>query len=108
MDFITRLSKVQGRDYIYVVVDRLTKYAHFFVIPSEYSMSQVADIFFREVFRLHDLPRCIFGDCDYKFLSAFWRELFRVTRTKLTPSQWEKGSHEDLFSVTWVEDIILK
>jgi hypothetical protein len=55
MDFITGLSKVQGRDCIYVVVDRLTKFVHFFSIPSEYSASQVADIFFREVFKLHGL-----------------------------------------------------
>jgi hypothetical protein len=41
------------------VVDRLTKYAHFFAIPSEYNTSQVADIFFQEVFRLHGLPRYI-------------------------------------------------
>jgi hypothetical protein len=40
-----------------VVVDRLTKYAHFFAIPLKYSASQVADLFFREVIRLHGLPR---------------------------------------------------
>jgi len=57
MDFITGLSKVQGRDCIYVVVDRLTKYAHFFAIPLKYSASQVVDLFFREVIRLHGLPR---------------------------------------------------
>jgi hypothetical protein len=45
MDFITGLPKVHGRDYIYVVVDRLTKYAHFFSIPLEYNTSQVADVF---------------------------------------------------------------
>jgi hypothetical protein len=37
MDFITGLPKVHGRDYIYVVLDRLTKFAHFFVIPLECS-----------------------------------------------------------------------
>jgi hypothetical protein len=86
MDFITGLSKVQGRDCIYVVVDRLTKYAHFFSIPSEYSTSQVADIFFREVFRLHGLPRYIVSDRDNRFLNTFWQELFRLSGTELTPS----------------------
>jgi hypothetical protein len=62
MDFITGLPKVQGMDCIYVVVDRLTKYVHFFAIPLEYSASQVANIFFREVFRLHGLPRYIVSD----------------------------------------------
>jgi hypothetical protein len=37
MDFITGLSKVQGKDCIYVVVNRLTKFAHFYAIPTEYS-----------------------------------------------------------------------
>jgi hypothetical protein len=50
MDFITRLPQVQGKDCIYVVVDRLTNYAHFFAIPSRYSTTQVAELFFREVF----------------------------------------------------------
>jgi hypothetical protein len=49
-------------DCIYVVVDRLTKYVQFFAIPLEYSASQVANIFFREVFRLHGLPRYIVSD----------------------------------------------
>jgi hypothetical protein len=86
MDFITGLPKVQGRDYIYVVVDNLTKYAHFFAIPSEYSTSQVAYIFFREVFRLHGHLRYIVNDRDSRFLSAFWQELFRLSRTEMTPS----------------------
>jgi hypothetical protein len=75
-----------ARDCIYMVVDRLTKYAHFISIPSEYSTSQVADIFFREVFRLHGLPRYIVSDCDNRFLNAFWQELFRLSGTELIPS----------------------
>jgi hypothetical protein len=86
MDFITGLLKVQGMDCIYVVVDRLTKYAHFFSLPSEYNASQVADIFFREVFRLHGLARYIVNDRDNRFLSAFWQALFRLSGTELTPS----------------------
>jgi hypothetical protein len=46
MDFITGLPRVQGRDCIFVVVDRLTKYAHFFAIASDWSASQVAELFF--------------------------------------------------------------
>jgi transposase InsO family protein len=86
MDFITGLPKVQGRDCIYVVVDRLTKYAHLFSIPSESNASQVADLFFREVFRLHGLPRNIVSDRDSRFLNAFWQELFRLSGMELTPS----------------------
>jgi hypothetical protein len=59
MDFITSLHRVQGKDYIFVVVDRLTKFSHFFAIPMDYKAIQVAELFFREVFRLHSLPRQI-------------------------------------------------
>ena len=71
MDFITRLPLVQGKDYIYVVVDRLTKFAHFFAILSKYSRAQVAELFFREVFRLHGLPKTIVSDRDNKFMGGF-------------------------------------
>ena len=64
MDFISGLPKVQGRDCLYVVVDRLTKFAHFFSISSDYSAAQVAELFFREVFRLHGLPKTIVSDRD--------------------------------------------
>ena len=56
MDFITGIPSVQGKDCIFVVVDRLTKFAHFFAIPTRYSASQVVELFLRDVFRLHGLP----------------------------------------------------
>jgi hypothetical protein len=71
MDFITGLPKVQGKDCIYVVVDRLTKFAHFYDIPIEYNTIQVAELFFREVFRLHGLPRNIINDMDNWFIGTF-------------------------------------
>ena len=57
MDFITDLPIVQGKDCIFVVVDRLKRYYHFFSISSHYTASQVAELFFRDEFRLHGLPR---------------------------------------------------
>jgi hypothetical protein len=53
MDFITGLPRTQGKDYIFVVVGRLTKFAHFFSIATDFSASQVAELFFMEIFRLH-------------------------------------------------------
>jgi hypothetical protein len=86
MDFITGLPKVQGKECIYVVVDRLTKFSHFYTILTEYSTVQVADRFFREVFRLHGFPKNIVSDRDSRFIGTFWRELFRLVGTELTPS----------------------
>ena len=71
MDFITGFPKVQGRDCSYVVVDRPTKFAHFFSISSYYSAAQVAELFFREVFKLHGLPKTIVSDRDSRFTGAF-------------------------------------
>eukprot|EP00253_Pinus_taeda_P018120 PITA_18120 len=71
MDFITGLPMVQGKDYIFVVVDRLTKYAHFFAISAHYTAAQVAELFFGEIFRLHGLPKTIVSDRDNRFIGGF-------------------------------------
>jgi hypothetical protein len=64
MDFIIGLLKTRGRDFIYVVVDRLTKFSHFFSISSEYKVAQVEDLSFREIFTLHGLLKNIVSDKD--------------------------------------------
>jgi hypothetical protein len=53
MDSITRLLKMQGKDCIYVQVERLTKFALFSTIPLDDSTTQVDELSFREMFRLH-------------------------------------------------------
>ena len=85
MDFITGLPKVQEKDSILVVVDRITKYAHFYPISIHYKATQIAELFFKEIFKLHGLPRNIISDRDSKFLSLFWKELFKLARIELTP-----------------------
>jgi hypothetical protein len=86
MDFITGLPRTQGKDCIFVVVDRLMKFAHFFSIATDFSATQVAELFFREIFRLHGLPKTIVSDRDSRFMSTFWQELFRLVGMALTPS----------------------
>ena len=68
MDFSTGLPMVQGKDCIFVVVDRLMKYAHFFAISAHYTAAQVAELFFRDIFRLHGLPKTIVSDQDSRFM----------------------------------------
>ena len=72
MDFVTRLPMVQGKDCIFVIVDRLTKYTHFFAISTHYTAAQVAEMFFRDIFRLHGLPKTIVSDQDNRFMGRFW------------------------------------
>jgi hypothetical protein len=83
MDFITGLPRAQGKDCIFMVVDRLTKFSHFFPIATDFSAAQVAELFFREVFRLHGLPKTIISDRDNRFMSTFWQELFRLVGTDI-------------------------
>jgi hypothetical protein len=79
-----RPTQGSGKDCIYVVVDRLTKFAHFYTIPKDSSAVQVVKLFFMEVFRLHGFPRNIVSDRDSRFIGRFWRELFRLVGTELT------------------------
>jgi hypothetical protein len=64
----------------------LTKFEHFFSIATNFSATQVVELFFREVFRLHGLPKTIISDRDRRFMNTFWQELFRLVGTELTPS----------------------
>lgn len=76
MDFVTGLPRVKNIDTILVVVDWLTKYAHFCPIGHPVAAKQAAKVFIREFVRLHGIPRTIISDCDFVFMSLFWRELF--------------------------------
>jgi hypothetical protein len=76
--FITgfpRTSKLH--DSIMVVVDKLTKAAHFIPLKITHKAGDVADIFTKEVARLHGIPKTIVFDRDPKFTSNFWKGLFK-------------------------------
>ncbi|MCO5612466.1 hypothetical protein L7F22_066733 [Adiantum nelumboides] len=87
MDFIIRLATTRGGyDSIFVVVDRLTKQAHFFPVKIIDSSLTIARLFVKEIFRLHGMPKSIVSDRDSKFTSHFWRATFESIGTQLCMS----------------------
>jgi hypothetical protein len=83
MDFIEVLPKYEGKDTILVVVDKLTKYAHFIAIIHPFTTRTVVQLFIDNVFRLHGLPLVIINDRDRIFTSQLWQDLFKSIKVKL-------------------------
>ena len=84
MDFVTGFPMTQTHcDAIWVIVDRLTKSAHFLPINIEYSLEKLTSLYIKEVVRLHGIPSNIVSDRDPRFTSRFWESLHKALGTKL-------------------------
>ncbi|KAJ1377421.1 Ribonuclease H-like superfamily [Sesbania bispinosa] len=86
MDFITGLPLSKGFSVIFVVIDRLSKFAHFAPLRSTFTTPQVAEVFLNTVVKLHGIPSSIVSDRDKTFTSSFWRHLFKLQGTSLRMS----------------------
>lgn len=84
MDFVVGLPKtLKGNDAVWVIIDRLTKSAHFLPIRMTFKMEQFARLYVQEIVKLHGVPISIVSDRDPRFTSQFWKSLHKAMGTKL-------------------------
>jgi Chromo (CHRromatin Organisation MOdifier) domain len=86
IDFITGLLKSDGKEVIMVIVDGLTKYVHFIPLSHPYTVWDIPQAFFDNIYKLHGFPTSIISDRDPVFTSNFWRELMKLLGVQLNMS----------------------
>ena len=87
MDFIVGLPNTsQKRDSIWVIVDRLTKTAHFIPVHTTYNAKRYAEIYLDRIVCLHRVPKTIISDRGAQFVARFWEQLQSSLGTKLIQS----------------------
>nr|GFA71528.1 retrotransposon protein, putative, Ty3-gypsy subclass [Tanacetum cinerariifolium] len=109
IDFVTGLPRTQRRhDAFWVVVDRLTKSAHFLPIRNDYSVSRLAEIFQQEIVRLHGTPLAIVSDRDPRFTSRFWKGLKKAweTRLKFSTAFHPQADGQSEHTIQTLEDML--
>ncbi|KAL5835872.1 hypothetical protein ACOSQ3_015424 [Xanthoceras sorbifolium] len=84
MDFVTGLPLTRSKqNSIWVIVDRLTKSAHFLPVRTDNSLDRLAELYIREIVRLHGVPASIISDRDPRFTSRFWKKFQEALGTRL-------------------------
>ncbi|GJW19830.1 reverse transcriptase domain-containing protein [Tanacetum coccineum] len=87
MDFVTKLPRTQrGNETIWVIVDRLTKSAHFLSMKEIDPMDKLARLYLKEVVTRHGIPDSIICDRDPRFASNLWRSFQKAMGTRLDMS----------------------
>jgi hypothetical protein len=86
MDFIGPFPEVDGINYLWIIICRLTSMVHLIPIHTSATAKELSWKYLREVVHLHGLPESIVSDRDPKFTSKWWRELHRIVGTKLLMS----------------------
>ncbi|KAJ9563166.1 hypothetical protein OSB04_008326 [Centaurea solstitialis] len=95
MDLVTGLPRTVSRhDAIWVIVDRLTKSAHFIAIKEASPSEELADIYVREIVARHEVPVTVISDRDVRFTSRFWSRFHDDLGTRLhteSPKEFNVG-----------------
>ena len=84
MDFVTHLPRTsQGHDVVWVIMDRLTKSAHFLAMRMAFTLEKFYRLYMREIVWLHGVSVCIVSNRDPKFTAHFWKSFQQVMGTQL-------------------------
>ena len=87
MEFVTHLPRTsRGHDAVWVIVDRLSKSAHFLAVHMTFTLEEFCRLYIREIVRLHGLPVSIVSDRDPRFTAHFWKSFQKAMGTKLMMS----------------------
>ncbi|GJY17870.1 reverse transcriptase domain-containing protein [Tanacetum coccineum] len=87
MDFVTKFPRTSsGHDTIWVIVDQLTKSAHFLPMREDYKMERLARLYLNEIVARHGVPISIISDRDSRFTSRFWQSMQEALGTRLDMS----------------------
>ena len=87
MDFVTHLPRTQQKhDAVWVIVDLLTKSAHFLAMRMTFALERLCRLYIHEIVRLHRVPVSIVSDRDPRFTAHFWKSLKNAMGTRLTMS----------------------
>ena len=87
MNFVTHLPRTpQGHDTVWVIMDQLTKSAHFLAVQMTFTLERFCQLYIREIVRLHGVPISIVSDRDPRFTTHFWKSFQKAMGTRLTMS----------------------
>nr|GEV81573.1 putative reverse transcriptase domain-containing protein [Tanacetum cinerariifolium] len=109
MDFINKLPRTRsGHDLIWVIVDRLTKSAHFLAVSEDYKTKKLARLYINEIIARHGVPVSILSDHDSYFTSTFWKSLQKAlgTRLDLSIANHPKTDGQSERTIQTLEDMV--
>ena len=109
MDFVTDFPRSpRGRDAVWVIVDRLTKSAHFLPFRVGQSTEVLAEMYMEQIVRLHGMPVSIVSDRDSRFTSHFWRSMQESlgTRLKFSTSYHPQTDGQSERTIQTLEDML--
>ena len=87
MDFVTHLPRTpQRHDAVWVIVDQLTKSAHFLAVQMTFALERFYRLYIRDIVWFHGVPVSILSDRDPRFMTHFWKSFQKVMGTRLTMS----------------------